>query len=169
MSSKLTAKQKHFVQEYLKDLNATQAAIRAGYSENSAMEQGYQLLQKTSVQSSIQKAFDKRSERTQITVDKVLRELALVGFANAADYFSWGKTITIQESCDLTREQCAVVAEVSETETKDGGTIRVKLYDKLKALEMIGRHLVMFKDTVNHTGDLNLNVKFTDFNSNDAD
>lgn len=74
---KLTEKQKRFVEEYLIDLNATQAAIRAGYSENSAMEQGYQLLQKTSVQHAIQQAQNKRSKRTEISQDDVIKGLML--------------------------------------------------------------------------------------------
>lgn len=74
---KLTEKQKRFVEEYLIDLNATQAAIRAGYSENSAMEQGYQLLQKTSVQHAIQQAQHKRSKRTEISQDDVIKGLML--------------------------------------------------------------------------------------------
>jgi len=68
----LTAKQKLFVQEYLKDLNATQAAIRAGYSERTANEQGSRLLTKVSVQEAIQEAMDERSARTKITSDMVL-------------------------------------------------------------------------------------------------
>lgn len=74
---KLTEKQKRFVEEYLIDLNATQAAIRAGYSENSAMEQGYQLLQKTSVQHAIQQAQSKRAKRTEISQDDVIKGLML--------------------------------------------------------------------------------------------
>lgn len=74
---KLTEKQKRFVEEYLIDLNATQAAIRAGYRENSAMEQGYQLLQKTSVQHAIQQAQNKRSKRTEISQDDVIKGLML--------------------------------------------------------------------------------------------
>ena len=68
----LTAKQSRFVEEYLVDLNATQAAARAGYSAKTAEQQGYQLLQKTSVQQAIAEAMSKRSERTEITADQVL-------------------------------------------------------------------------------------------------
>ncbi|SUU98749.1 Terminase small subunit [Avibacterium paragallinarum] len=71
----LTDKQKRFVEEYLIDLNATQAAIRAGYSKNRASELGYQLLQKTTVQQAIEAAQNKRAERVQITQDDVIRML----------------------------------------------------------------------------------------------
>ena len=67
--AKLTPKQEMFVKEYLVDLNATQAAIRAGYSQAAAMEQGYQLL-KTSVQTALQVAMNARSQRTEITADR---------------------------------------------------------------------------------------------------
>jgi len=161
--AKLTNKQKQFIEEYLKDLNATQAAIRAGYCEKTSYSIGNENLRKPEIQTAIQKAFDKRSERTQITVDKVLNELALIGFANASDYFEWSTTgINIKKSKLLTREQCSVIAEVSETKTKDGGTIKVKLYDKLKALELIGKHLVMFIENVNHTGDMHLKLELVD-------
>lgn len=73
----LTDKQKRFIEEYLIDLNATQAAIRAGYSKKTAMEQGHQLLQKTSVQNAIQLAQNKRSKRVEITQDDVINGLML--------------------------------------------------------------------------------------------
>ena len=73
--AKLTEKQKRFVEEYLVDLNATQAAIRAGYSINRASELGYQLLQKTTVSDAIQSAMKKRQNRTEITQDMVLKEI----------------------------------------------------------------------------------------------
>lgn len=71
----LTAKQQLFITEYLVDFNATQAAIRAGYSEKTAMEQGYQLLQKTSVMEAITEARNARSERVEWTADEILRDL----------------------------------------------------------------------------------------------
>lgn len=146
-------KQAAFVAEYLIDLNATQAAIRAGYSAKAAKVTGHRLLTNANVAAAIQKQMDERSKRTGITADRVLEELAKVGFANAADYFEWGPGgITVRDQGDLTPEQTAVVAEVSQTITKEGGTIRVKLHDKLGALEKIGRHLKMFTDRHEHTG-----------------
>jgi phage terminase small subunit len=69
----MTPKQEMFVKEYLIDLNATQAAVRAGYSEKSAMEIGYQLLRKTSVQEAIQKAVDERAKNVEITTEWILQ------------------------------------------------------------------------------------------------
>lgn len=71
----LTAKQQRFVAEYLIDLNATQAAIRAGYSERTAEQIGYQQLQKTSVAEAIELAQLYRAEKLELTADKVLRDL----------------------------------------------------------------------------------------------
>lgn len=106
----LTEKQKRFVAEYLVDLNATQAAIRAGYSEKTAEQMGYQLLQKTSVQKAVQIAMKDRQQRTEITQDMVLDELGKVAFSKAADY------------TDST----------------------LKYSNKLRALEMLGKHLGLF-------------------------
>ena len=105
----LTAKQQRFVEEYLIDLNATQAAKRAGYKN---AEIGRQLITKNNVSGAIQEALKKRSSRTEITQDQVLEELAKVGFKKAADY--------------------------TDAELKYG--------NKIRALELIGKHLGMFND-----------------------
>src|SRR6056297_478874 len=85
-NEELTDKQKAFCEEYLIDLNATQAAIRAGYSEDSANNIGPENLLKPSIQKEIQKLKDVRSKRTQITADKVLEELARIGYSKITDY-----------------------------------------------------------------------------------
>lgn len=168
--SKLTAKQQRFVEEYLIDLNATQAAIRAGYSVNRASELGYQLLQKTTVSNAITKAMEVRSQRTSITADMVLRELAMIAFANAADFaqvveepiiqngqyvvdpdtgrVKTYKMVEVTPTSKLDEEQKKAIAGIKET--KYG--IDVSTYDKVKALELLGRHLGMFKDKVEITG-----------------
>jgi phage terminase small subunit len=87
---KLNPKRQRFVHEYLVDLNATQAAIRAGYSASAARSQGHRMMTNADIEKSIQDAMDERDERTQISADRVLRELALIGFANMADYMSVG-------------------------------------------------------------------------------
>jgi len=146
--SQLTPKQERFVGEYLTDLNATQAAIRAGYSRKRASEYGYQLLKKTTVQKAVQKAQEQWSKRVQINQDRVLRELGAIRFSNIADFVSWdSKGVTLKDSTQLTPEQSICVSEVFETVTRDGSrTVRLKLHRKEKALELIGRHLGMFKD-----------------------
>lgn len=150
----LTAKQQRFVQEYLIDLNATQAAIRAGYSAKTAEVIGHENLRKPKIAEAVEKAMAERAKRTEITADRVLQELAKIGFANMSDYTTWGpRGVTLKDSSKLTPEQTAAISEVSETVTESGGSIRFKLHDKISALEKIGRHLGMFKEKVELTGE----------------
>lgn len=79
--TKLTAKQERFCREYIIDLNATQAAIRAGYSKKTANRIASENLSKLDIQKKIQELQQERAERTEITQDKVLKELAGIGFA----------------------------------------------------------------------------------------
>lgn len=139
----LTEKQKRFVQEYLVDLNATQAAIRAGYSEKTAEQQGYQLLQKPSVQVEIQKAMKRREVRTQITQDRVLQEIACVAFASGADFaqvIGGGRIVQLVDTAELSREKRSAIAKIKETEHG----IEVVAYDKISALKLLGQHLGLF-------------------------
>lgn len=156
--AKLTAKQQRFVDEYLIDLNATQAAIRAGYSADTAMEQGYQLLQKTSVSNAISQAMAHRSRRTGITQDRVLRELAKVAFVNANDVID---TDSATVRADATADDLACIqsvkVKVSESEMGSSSEREIKLYDKMRALEMLGKHLGIFerRDHANGNGEKN--------------
>lgn len=162
----LTAKQARFVEEYLIDLNATQAAIRAGYSEATARSIGAENLTKPDILEAITEAQAKRSERTEITQDRVLQELAKIGFSNMLDY------MTITDSGDLvhdfsalTRDQAAAISEVVVEEYAEGRDedkrevkkIKFKLSDKRAALVDMGRHLGMFKDKIEHSGKIDLN------------
>lgn len=158
---KLTDKQRRFVEEYLIDLNATQAAIRAGYSKKTAQEQSSRLLSNVMVQDAISQAMKNRSIRTEITQDMVLEELAKIGFANMKNYMGiTGDGDPFMDLSTLTEAQAAALAEVTVEDFKDGRgedardvrRIRFKLYDKRAALVDIGRHLGMFTDKVQLTG-----------------
>lgn len=147
MARKLTPKQAEFVRQYLIDLNATQAAIRAGYSERRAMEIGYQQLQKTTVRSAIQAAMDRRAKRTEISADRVLLEYARLAFADMRSYFGWseGGTHTVP-SADLSDDDAAAIAEITFTETEVAEMvtkrqIKMKLHDKRGSLDALARHL----------------------------
>ncbi|HOV80812.1 MAG TPA: terminase small subunit [Bacillota bacterium] len=157
--AKLTPKQQCFVEEYLVDLNATAAAIRAGYSVKNAGKIGSQLLDKTRIKAAIDKALAARSRRTGINQDRVLLELAKVAFLNPTDVINMDEA-TIRG--DANREDTATIASVKvkriPTEAGDIVEREVKTYDKLKALELLGKHLGMFKDKL----DVNLEVNLAD-------
>lgn len=145
----LTPKQQKFVDEYMIDLNATKAAIRAGYSAKRASEIGYQLLRKTTVAAAISARQKKLADKTEITAEKIINELAKIAFADMRNYATWGgRGVSLKESKDLTPDQTAAVSELSETITENGGSTRFKLHDKKGALELLGKHLGMFKDRV---------------------
>jgi len=158
-NTKLNAKQKQFVKEYLIDLNATQAAIRAGYSEKTARQIATENLAKPDISAAIEEAMAKRSERTEITQDMVLRELAKIGFSNMQDYMKSTKDgDPYLDFSSLTRDQAAALTEVTIEDFRDGRgedirdvrRVKFKLADKRAALVDIGKHLGMFKDEVNH-------------------
>lgn len=151
----LTKKQKLFVEEYLIDLNATQAAIRAGYSPDTAKEIGCENLTKPNIRNAIDKALAERSRRTGINQDRVLMELARIALLNPANVVDF-KNATIRE--DATPDDLAAVAsvKVKHFPTKEGEGIEreIKFYDKNKALDAIGRHMGMFKGKVEVSGSL---------------
>lgn len=149
----LTDKQKLFCKEYLVDLNATQAAIRAGYSADSASVIGSETLGKPYIQEEVQRLMEKRSKRTEITADRVLKELARIGFSDPRRVMKWnGETMIVEDSEQLSEDDAACVSEVCSTTTKDGGSIKLKMHDKIAALDKLGKHLKLFTDVsdVNH-------------------
>ncbi len=167
-TNKLTPKQARFVEEFLVDLNATQAAIRAGYSQKTAGQIGEQNLKKLEVAAAVQEAQAARAKRTEITQDMVLRELAKIGFSDIRKIVRWGKTelrvtdagdddgevteayhgLALVGADDIDDDTAAAISEISEG--REG--LKVKLHDKKGALVDIGRHLGMFKDRVEHSG-----------------
>ena len=153
MSDSLRPRQSRFVEEYLVDLNAAQAAIRAGYSARSARKNSYRLLRKTAVREAVAQAMGARSERTQISADQVLREYARLAFSNIADFVDFGPDgVTVRALSEMPRDAARCVAEVSESKTGRGGTTRLKLHDKKGALDALARNLGMFVERHQHTG-----------------
>lgn len=160
-AKKLTPKQAAFVREYLVDLNATQAAIRAGYSRRTARAIAAENLTKPYIAEAVQEAKAGRAERTEITADMVLKELARIGFADVRDLFEWDEeSTTFVPSANLTSDQAAAVASVkSETTrfTTPSGEVETKIklelktHDKLGALREIGKHLGI-AEKHEHTG-----------------
>ena len=147
-------KQDLFVKEYLKDLNGTQAYIRAGYKvkdENSAAVMANRLLRNVKIQKKIQAAMKEREKRTEITQDRVLNEIANLAFTDRTGIVNLNNNRVIIKNFDeLSSEQKACISGVKET--KHG--IEVTFYNKEKALEMLGRHLGMFTEKLEVKGEL---------------
>ena len=163
---KLSARQAAFVAEYLVDLNATQAAIRAGYSAKTAQEQSSRLLSNVIVEAAIAKAQAKRAEKTGINAEWVLTRLASEATADLADLYDTNGAIKPIHDWPLIWRQ-GLVAGIKHQEVKDSEgnatgdyVVEVKLSDRIKRIELIGKHVDVqaFKDQVAHSGVLNLTV-----------
>lgn len=134
---KLTAKQQTFVKEYLVDLNATQSAIRAGYSEKTAQEQSSRLLSNVMVQEEIQKAMNERSNKLEITSEYVLSSLK-----------------TIAERC----MQGEPVMRREGSEWVETGEWKFDSNGANKSLELLGKHLKLFTDRLEHSGEAGVRI-----------
>lgn len=171
----LTAKQQRFVKEYLVDLNATQAAVRAGYSAKTAAEIGAENLRKPQIAEEVTKRQGKISERLEITQEMVVAELAKIGFSDIRKAVKWfsqsnvafadsemegeledgtvrvavANQVELISSDDIDDQTAAAIAEVSMNAQ---GGLKVKFHDKQTALVNLGKHLGMFKETVKVEG-----------------
>lgn len=153
----LNEKQRRFTVEYVKDFNGTQAAIRAGYSERGADVTAARLLGNARVSALIAEHVKAGEARAAVTQDRVVQELARIAFADIRNVMSWdGERSTFKPSTELDDDAARAIASVKErttrTEARNGESVtyletrELKMYDKLKALEMLGRHLGMFND-----------------------
>ncbi len=139
---RLTDRQRRFVEEYLVDLSAAAAAIRAGYSPKNAGRVGSRLKNLPWVRAAIERAMAARRRRTRITQDRVVEELARIAFADIREFVSWDADgVSLRASEQLTGEQTACVAEIVESPGKGGKGLRVKLHGKTQALALLARHL----------------------------
>ena len=133
----LTPRQRVFVAEYLVGLDATAAARRAGIEAATAAAEGEKWLEDPAVKAAVEAGLSARVARAGITADRVLQELARIGFAVMTDFVSWtDDQVAIRDSASLTRDQAAAITEL--TRTRDG--VRVK-FDKLPALNALARYL----------------------------
>lgn len=142
----LSDQRQRFVDEYLIDLNGTQAAIRAGYSPKTAQEQSSRLLSNVMVQEAISKAMAARSKRTGVNQDRVVLELAKLAFVKMTDVVdSNGR---IREDATDDDLSCIESIKFKESDNEFGGSVEreVKIGSKLKALELLGKHLGMWND-----------------------
>ena len=146
----LTAKQKIFADEYLIDLNATRA-YKVAYpkvkKDETARANSSRMLTNANVASYIEKRMKDREKRTEITQDMVLKELAKIGFADVTDFVIIEdkgpyKAVQVKTTDEMPGDKLGAIAGIKE----GANGIEIKLNDKGKALELIGRHLGMFKD-----------------------
>lgn len=154
MNNKLTAKQQRFVEEYLVDLNATQAAIRAGYSEDTAGVIACENLMKPNIQQALDVKRQELAQKTGITTERVLNELAAIGFSRLTDY-----TFDDYGHVDAAGESIGAVSSIKRKTFCDkegnqmGVETEIKLWDKVAALDKLGKHLGLFKEDAPKSGD----------------
>ncbi|MBB3928788.1 phage terminase small subunit [Sphingobium jiangsuense] len=161
----MTPKQQRFVEEYLIDLNATQAAIRAGYSAKTASSQGERLLRNADIQKAVTEAKQARSEKTGIDAAWVLARLGHELTADLADlYDEQGALKPVHEWPLIWRQGLIAGVETDEERDDDGKVIaivrKVKLSDRVKRLELAGKHVDVqaFKDKIEQSGVMVLNI-----------
>lgn len=168
----LTDKQRRFVEEYLVDLNATQAALRAGYAKSGASVEGARLLANAKIAAEVAKRQQKLSEKLGVTVESIVAELAKIGFADIRKAVKWNghlireednpdggdvlviknivtNHVTLIDSDQLDGDTAAAISEISQNAT---GGVKLKMHDKKGALVDLGKHLGMFVERVEHSG-----------------
>lgn len=155
----MTKKQKIFCDEYLVDLNATQAAIRAGYSAKTAYSIGSELLKEPEIRARVDKALAERSKRTGINADRVLAELAKVAFMDATDVIDT-QTGGVRENAKSEDTACiaGIKTKVTSGDGFDSVEREIRLCDKVKALELLGKHLGMFQDNIKIDGEAKVTI-----------
>lgn len=148
----VTPKQERFCNEYLVDLNGTQAAIRAGYAVNSANEQASRLLAKSNVQEFIKSKQAEIQKRLDITQDRVLKEYARIAFFDIRKIYSASNSLIPINELDDDSAACVAATEVDEIfegfgedRKHTGYTVKVKLASKISALDSLGKHLGLFE------------------------
>lgn len=162
---KLTPKQQAFVLAYLETGNASEAYRRAYDAARmkpaTIAVKAAELMRNGKVSVMLEAEQAKAAERHGVTIDRVIGEYAAIAFADAGEFFDWGPTgVTVRPKEVLTPAQRRVVAEASQTVTENGGTIRVKLHDKLTALGQLGKHLGLFPDRTESTHKLDASQTF---------
>lgn len=167
----LTDKQARFVQEYLIDLNATQAAIRAGYSVDTAGAIGHELLKNPKIENAISEHREARGERTRIDADWLLKRLADEAEADVNDiYADDGTLLPVNQWPMIWRKGLVAGIDIAEERDEAGNTIavvrKIKVSDRVKRLELIGKHIGVsaFEERIRHSGSMGITVLQDDAN-----
>lgn len=157
--AELTKRQKLFVREYIADLNATQAYIRAGYSAKTANVCGPRLLSNVSVAAAVQAAKEAREYRTEVTADRVIKELARLAFSDTRKLFDGDGTPLDITDLDDDTAACITGVDVQQIKLGDGSddsvaqVKKIRMADKVRALELLSKHLGLLTDKVQISGD----------------
>jgi phage terminase small subunit len=142
----LTQRQRRFVEHYTILGNASEAARRAGYSEATVKSAGSRLARSPAIVKALDEANAARAQRTRIDGDRVLEEVARLGFVDLADLLDWsGGEIALKPPREIAPADRAALAQITLTTGKDGARLKVKLFDKLRALEILAKHLGLLK------------------------
>lgn len=145
------ARRERFAQAIAVGIPYTKAYVQAGYKPSD--KAAWRCRSRADVSGRVDEIIGAAAAKNDVTVERIVAELAKIGFASAGDFFTWGpKGVKVIDSDKLTDEQRAVVSEVQETITEGGRSIRVKLSDKQAALEKLGRYLGMFREKVELSG-----------------
>lgn len=157
---KITEKQKVFINEYLRDFNGTQAAIRAGYSPKTARQTAYENLTKPYIRQEVSKELERIYDEFKNDQDKIIRELAVVAFSKISDYLTiLDEEITIKNSDEVPSEIIGAISEISIADTKDGKRKSIKLHNKIEALKMLVQYHRLFEEKTGEPFEFNVIVK----------
>ena len=140
MSTQCTDIERTFAREYVRDFNVTRVAASLGMSRTTA----YKYLGKPHIQDMIASEMEKRATRTNLDMDRIIKELAVITQSDITDYFDnmGGRMLTMKDLNTLTPEQTRCIQSLKETISPTGSiTIEIKLYDKLKAIQVVAQSL----------------------------
>lgn len=150
---KLTAKQEAFIHHYVRCNNATKAAKLAGYSEDSATIIGYENLTKPYIKERVDAERALRLKRVGVEPNRILNELARIAFSDYSDYAYLGEYgFKAKLTSSYKKGRSKAIAEIVSAD----GVIKIKLHDKLKALELLGKHLNLFTDKAIVSGEISV-------------
>lgn len=139
----MNERQRLFAKEYLVDLNGKAAAIRAGYKATTADKVACYLLRRPEIAALVEEGKARRAEQKRITADRVIEELGRMAFADIRNFIDWGpQGVKLRDKSVLDRDDAGAIADV-EGKGTNGKIGRLKLYDKLAALNALARHLGM--------------------------
>lgn len=162
---KLTDKQERFCQEYMIDLNATQAAIRAGYSKKTAGQIGEQNLKKLEIASKVKSMLEDMRKRSAKSADDIRERLEHIAFTDLTDIIEFNEhgVTVLKDSKDMKPEHAAALDSVQFTQTDSAINFKIKKIDPVKALTLLGKEQGMFADKIDVTGSVAHTVEVVNY------